>query len=501
MALAILLATPAHAAWQEARSKHFIIYADERPDELLAYAKKLERFDQAARTVRKMHDPELTDAEKLTIYVLPDVNSIEKLAGGAGVAGFYLPRVAGSAAFVPRVAGAKGDDLDLDPDSIFFHEYSHHLQLQTADVALPPWVTEGFAEFFAKTQLKDDGTVVIGLPPTYRAWSLFEYSSLSLNKMLSADTDLDDTDLEGVYGRGWLLLHYLTFNRARTGQLDRYLAAIQQGIPPGPAAQQAFGSFVTLNEEIERYLHQKALPTLVLRGLDPSPTSIKISELSPGAAEMMRIHIRSDAMPSRRDASDIVGDARKVAARYPRDLFVQTSLAEAEFGAKNYAGAEAAADAALALEPANLQALLFKGKAQMELAHQKGGPANWGEVRQWFLKANKVDPEAAEPLMLFYKSYVYAGEKPTKNAVDALLYSLTLVPQDTRVRLMAVGLFLGDSDLQSAKRYFAAFAFEPHAKREVRSAASSTMTAISSGRRDEALKDLEQIEQLMDRNS
>lgn len=501
MAIALLLATPAHAAWQQARSKHFIIYADERPDELLAYAKKLERFDQAARTVRKMDDPALTDAEKLTIYVLPDLNSIEKLAGGQGIAGFYLPRVTGSAAFVPRVAGAKGDDLDLDPDSIFFHEYSHHLQLQSADVALPPWVTEGFAEFFAKTQLKDDGTAIVGLPPTYRATSLFEYNSLGLNKMLSADPVFQDSDVEAIYSRGWLLLHYLTFNKARTGQLGRYLSAIQQGVPPGTAAQQAFGSIAQLNDEIDHYLHQKALPTLVLKGLDTSVQSIKISELSPGAAEMMRIHIRAEAMPNRREASDIAADAQKVAARYPRDAFVQTSLAGAEFGAKNYQAAEAAADAALALEPTSVQALLFKGKAQMELAHQNGGSVNWSQIRQWFLKANKLDPEAAEPLMLFYKSYVYAGEKPTKNAVDALLYSLTLVPQDTRVRLMAVGQFLSDGDLPSAKRYFAAFAFEPHSKREVRSAAGNTMTAISSGNRDEALKDLQKIEQLMDRNS
>ena len=493
-------ASPAQAAWQEARSKHFIIYADERPDELLAYARKLERFDQAVRTVRKMKDPELTDAERLTIYVLPTTGAIASLAGGGSVAGFYLPRVRGSTAFVPRLAGVKGDDFDLDPDSIFFHEYSHHLQLQSADVAVPPWVTEGFAEFFAKTELRDDGTVVIGLPPTYRAWSLFEYNSLSITRMVSADTDLSATDEEGVYSRGWLLLHYLTFNPARRGQLDSYLSAIQQGVPPLTAAQRAFGDLVALSNELGGYLRQKSLPTIVMRGLAVPTATIAIRALSPGEADMMRVHIRSEAAPNHRQAMDIAADARKIAEQYPSDPFVQTSLAQAEFDAKNYAAAEAAADKALALEPTRLKALLYKGKAEMELAHPKGGAADWSGIRQWFLKANKVDPEAAEPLMLFYKSFVYAGETPSKNAVSALFYSLTLVPQDSRVRLMAVDQLLSDGDLPGAKRYFAAFAFEPHGRRDVRTAAASAMAAISSGQRDEAVKDLAQIEKLMDKD-
>ena len=39
----------AQAAWHEARSNHFIIYADMGPGELKQYAERLERFDQAVR--------------------------------------------------------------------------------------------------------------------------------------------------------------------------------------------------------------------------------------------------------------------------------------------------------------------------------------------------------------------------------------------------------------------------------------------------------------------
>lgn len=490
----LVLCSPCQAAWQEAHSKHFIIFADEPSDELLAYSRKLERFDHAVRVVRNMDDPPLADRERLTIYVLSNTNSIAKLAGG-GVAGFYIPRVTGSVAFVPHRAGMKGDILDLDPDSVFFHEYSHHLQLQSADIAMPPWVTEGFAEFFAKTQLRDDGSVVIGLVPLYRAPGLYD-DPLSLKRMLAADTNLNPYEVSAMYGRGWLLLHYLTFNQARRGQLQRYVAAIQEGTSPLVSAQRAFGDLGRLNAELDGYLYQKNLPTFVLKSIDVPADSIKLRLLSSGEAEMMRVRIRSEADPNKSEAADIAGDARQIAKKYPADAVVQTWLAQAEFDRKNFAAAETAADQALALDPTRIAALLYKGKAEMELARQHNTSVNWSNIREWFLKANQLDPEAAEPLMRYYQSFIYAGEKPTKNAVSGLVYSLTLVPQDQTVRLLTVRQLIDDGNLPGAKRYFAAFAFEPHADSQLRSVSNKAMTAISNGHREEALKYIEQLEQI-----
>ena len=44
-----LLAAPAGAAWHRASSPHFIIYGDEAPAKLHAFAEKLERFDKAVQ--------------------------------------------------------------------------------------------------------------------------------------------------------------------------------------------------------------------------------------------------------------------------------------------------------------------------------------------------------------------------------------------------------------------------------------------------------------------
>src|SRR3954451_11936049 len=92
VALAAAIATAGtqtHAAWYEAKSKHFIIYSDVDPQDLRDYADKLERFDQAVRMARGMDDPPLTDAGRLRIYSVRTANEWQDLTGGGGLLGQY----------------------------------------------------------------------------------------------------------------------------------------------------------------------------------------------------------------------------------------------------------------------------------------------------------------------------------------------------------------------------------------------------------------------------
>jgi tetratricopeptide (TPR) repeat protein len=497
MIMLLMGSVPVHAAWHEAKSKHFIVYADQPQKDLRAFAERLERFDQAVRLVRKMTDPPLTDSNRLTIFVVSNQAAVERLAGGDGVVGFYAARASGSLAFVPKKAGSKYDKWDLDAEAVFFHEYGHHLQLQYADMAIPVWVSEGFAEFFAPTQLRDDGSVAIGAPPAYRAQALFMLDDLTLEEMLGARPKFTGTEFLETYGRGWLLIHYLAFNRARHGQLDRYIDDIQKGIDPLVAARSAFGDLKQLNGELYRYLRQKKLPQLILSRIQLQSGVINIRSLTPGESAIMDVHMRSRKGVSKKSARKVVADARKIAASYPGDAAVQTALAESEFDVENYPAAEAAADRALAADPKLFSALIYKGRARMELARKSQSPANWGEIRSWFLRANKVDPEAAEPLMQFYNGYLYAGARPTKNAVDGLLYSLAIAPNDNKLRIIAVRQLLNDGRIADARRYFAPLAFEPHASKVWREASVKVMAALNSSDRSVAIASLDEAEKVL----
>src|SRR5258705_1685270 len=94
----------AHAAWYQASSKHFVVYANDSPKSLSEFASKLERFDKAVRHVRGMDDPAIGDGNRLTVFVMPTMASVQKLYGDTSgfIGGFYKGPATGPIAYVAR---------------------------------------------------------------------------------------------------------------------------------------------------------------------------------------------------------------------------------------------------------------------------------------------------------------------------------------------------------------------------------------------------------------
>lgn len=477
----LLGSTSAFAAWHEAKSKHFIVYADMDPEKLRRFSEQLERFDQAVRYVRTMDDPPLTDSNRLTVYVLHNDAALARLAGNDGVFGFYRASISGAAAFVPRVLGMGTNKL-IEKEAIFFHEYAHHLQLQHASVALPAWVTEGTAEFFSTARVLDNGDVEIGIAPRHRAGELMRRKAVPLDEIVGEPPkELSWHHFEQTYARGWLLTHYLAFEPGRKGQLVRYIDRIQNGTAPAEAARIAFGDIKALDRELDRYFARKTLPAVLVPAQEINVGPIAVRLLRAGEAALIQTRMRSQRGVSKSQAADVASDARRAAAPYPADPFAQTALAVAELDAGNYAAAEAAADKALAADPKYVRALILKGRSQMELTQRDPKAADWKAIRGWFTRANKLDTENAEPLVFFYDSFTLAGQPIPRNAVDGLLYAVALAPQDDRLRILATTQLLRDNRLGDAREIFAPLAFDPHANREWRDAAARTMKAIVAG--------------------
>ena len=472
-------AAPGWASWQKAESAHFIIYADARPAELREFASKLERFDQAVRLVRAMEDHKLTDSEKLSIYVLPDREAVAKLAGSDSVAGFYRPSATGSVAFVPRVTGSESDPTDLNAFTIFFHEYAHHLQLQTTQIALPAWFVEGSAEFLSTARIRNDGSVEIGRPPQHRAYGLYNTTGLDIEQMVGGTyTKLTSNERDLLYGRGWLLTHYLMFEPKRAGQWVRYLAGIQKGMPALESARAAFGDLKALDRELGRYM-RGTFTAMRVPGDKLNPGAIALRPMSAGEAAIMKARIRSKRGVNAETAPEVAAEARKAAQGFPNDPFVQGTLAEAEHDAKNYPAALAAAERALAADPNAVHALIYKGRVLVEMAKADRSKADWEAIRGWFIKANRLDTENAEPLLLYYKSFLDAGQRPTADAVKGLEYALALVPQDRELRLNLMRQYLRDSRIDRAKLVFGPIAFDPHASESWKTTAAGVLAAIA----------------------
>lgn len=488
IALLFALAAPAaaEAKWREASSTHFVIYSEESPESLRKFAERLERYDSAMRFIRGLPDFDPGAANRLTIYVVPDVGTVRRLYGrgsdSSSVAGFYIPRAGGSLAIVPR-RGLGNGRHDLDEEAVLRHEYAHHFMFDNYPFAFPAWYVEGFAEFHATSVVEPDGSVGLGRPATHRAYGLFNGNALPVDRLMALGNQrLRPEQTEAIYGRGWLLTHYLTFNEQRRPQLREYLNALNSGKSGIQAATAAFGDLKALDRELDKYMMQRRMSYMKIPAEKLKVGRIELRELSAGEDAVMDLKIRSKRGVDEKQARELLPLMRKAAAPYPNDPAVQVTLAEAEFDAGHYKEAIAAAERALAANPRAIDALLYKGRSTMALAKDAGeGKAKAiAEARKLFAAANRIDPDDPEPLILFYSSYMAADAKPTANAVMGLNRAFELAPQDRSLRMRVARQYLVDGKAKEARLVLGPIAFDPHSG-DMGTAAAAIIAAIDKG--------------------
>lgn len=489
--LALVAAAPAAAEWREASSEHFLIYADTSEKWLREFAERLEKFDAGLRLRRGMDTPPEARSNRLVIYVVDNVQQVQRLYGSSSVSvgGFYVPRVGGSIAYTPRVS-----EYMVSATIVLQHEYAHHFLLSNFAAAYPRWLSEGFAELYSTATVERDGSLAIGRPAVHRAGSLMGGPTFRIERLLDPEHVSGDRHWDAFYGRAWLLMHMVSSDPARLEQLERYIGlVVGSGKPSVEAAREAFGDLAVLQRDMERYLARNRFGFFRIPAAALELAPIAVRTLGPGEAAMMPVRMRSDRGVTREQALALIGEARERAARYPNDPRVQGMLAEAEFDAGFVDAAEAACDRALAVDPADRQALLYKGQVRVAraMAAPAATPQMWAEARSWFIKANKLDNDAAEPLALFYLSFRQANAVPTRNAVLALERAFQLSPQDWGLRWMLARQLLVDERLREARVVLLPLAYNPHANAEVNPAMRLIELLDAGGTGAKALETLE----------
>lgn len=497
--LALLASGGAQAAWQQATSKHFVVYATYAPAQMREFAQMLERYDKAIRTWHLAPEDRRGPSARVTVFVVDDVDAIQRLSGRSGVAGFYQPRAGSSVAFVPRGAGSSADG-GLSSRAILFHEYAHHWMLTNwSDAALPPWFVEGFAELHA-TAIYRDGGFIFGAPPTYRRYTVGQMNLLPATRLLRPDPGkLDPITRDALYSRGWLLTHYLSFDPERRQQLAAYIGALNSGKATDAAAM--IGDTSKLDIRLNNYARRPKFASAAFTADQLPAGEIKVRVLGPGEAAMMPAYLLSNRGVDKAAAPKVAALARRLASPYPTDSAVQNALAEAEFDACStdetseaacFARADAAANRALAADPGSVHALLYKGLIAEYIARRaKATDAKtWAGVRRWYLAANKADTEMPQPLIAYYDSFVAAGQAPTANAQSALLYAYALAPYDADLRVKATGVYLRQGKPAEARIAVAPIAYDvDDPKRAERM--TKVLTAINAGDTAAALKELD----------
>lgn len=475
--LAMLACAPAAAwaEWKEATTTNFVVYSEGGEARLREFATKLEKFNFVLRTYHGVKTP--PSPIKLKVYLFPTISAVGKMAGGEGIAGYYISRSRG---LMMVGTTARGGQLSadirggpathqIDSESILLHEYSHHFMYQYFPATYPTWYSEGFAEFWGATKILPNDVVEVGQPVNYRYGSFVFNRWLPLKQLLTAQSYADVPEVDLLYAEGWLLVRSAFDNPKRRKQLQAYLTAINGGATYEEAMKSAFGDVGALDHELHSYARKSRFSVLQLPFKNIEVGPIAVRPVSPAEDSMMTLSIELAQGILRREAAEFAGKVRGAAKRFPDSAFALTLLSEAERLAGNKDLAVAAADKALAAAPNHAPALLQKALAEMErlkAASSKDAKA-WESLRRNLVLAARLAPN--DPLILeaFYDSYAGRGGVPPESAQSALYKAMELAPSDSDLRYKVAADFENREMIREAIAIIRPVAYVlPHRKKE-----------------------------------
>ena len=371
---------------------------------------------------------------------------------------------------------------------VLFHEYAHHFLFGNSEVAYPAWFVEGYAEF-CSTMLQKDGAYWLGAAANHRAHGLNDGKGLSIRQLFAPPEKMDARQTDALYGRGWLLTHYLIFDRDRRKQLARYLDLFNAGKPSVDAATEAFGDLKALDAALDKYLGRSTIPAVRVELSTFEAPAVEVRPLTPGESALIRYRMESTRGVNATTAAPLYAKAAAAAAPFGKDATAQGWLAEMALDARQLDAAEAAANAAIAVEPTSSQALLYKARVRFARAREARAtdPQVWGEARSWIIRANRAQPNDAAALALFYQSFLMQGAEPSKGAIAGLYRATELAPQDKGVRFLAARQLILDGHADGAKRLLRTLASDPHAGPD--SGAGRLLALLESGKEGRAALD------------
>lgn len=462
----LLFCAAARADWIEASGDHFVIYSDQDEKVVKTFAERLERFHGAMAYLFGKQQAKPGPSNRVFVFVVSSGAKVRKVTGidNRFAVGVYKARAGSSLAVVPKLRN--GSKSEVTGATILYHEYAHHFMIASLTTrAYPRWFTEGFAEFFAGVRFRDDGSVMLGAPATHRYMELAYAPEVPIRKFLDFDGGAGERKFtyDSFYGQSWVLFHYLLMSPERPGQLSGYQRELASGSSALQAAEKVFGDLGKLEKDLDAYMRQRRISVLVVEEKHLAINPISVRKLRPGEAAIMPVMLESKVGVDSEEALALVPEARRIAAIHGNDPAVLAALAEAEFDAGNADAAIAAADAALALDPKNINAHIQKGYALAHKVESGDLPVeSWKEVRQQFMRANAAENDHPVPLEQFYLTYVKQGQEPTKNSIDGLEWAMQLAPFDISLRWLVAQQMIRDERYADAIMVLGPLAYSPH---------------------------------------
>lgn len=433
----ILSFTPALADWRRAETDNFIVYSELRERELSEFVTDLERFDRVLRQLTSQ--PENFAPVKLQIVLLRNPEDVvEFTATNSGV--HYSADTNGPFLVAPRRVVRSGP-FGSNRNQVVFHQYVHHFVDQFFPASYPAWYIEGLADLYSTIEFSDEGTIDVGRAVRTNANALGGYERegiwIPMRQILSDEYANHPLS----YLQGWLLTHRAMFDRELGAQLEQFLRAINEGKSGAEAYQAIFaGRDPSLDSVLRAYLARHSFPFLPVNLDLGSIAGPAITRMSDEDADVMLLRFRA----ADSEFEDLLADLLQ---EHPENAPAYVGQARLRMLTDDLIGANDSIQRALTLDDGNLHAHLFAANIALSQAIASDDPESgyWQQVRDHALRANRIDPDNATALVLYFYSYPTREGRP-ENAVPALERAFALVPQNSGIRII-----LGSEYLQSAR--------------------------------------------------
>lgn len=246
---ALLLSTSISAAgptWSVARSSHFEVYttgASARATEALVMFEQARAFFAAYLALPDSPRP------PIRVLVFSGQKEYAPYAANPSTAAFFQP-------------GRRRDFIVLkefggDSFRIVAHEYAHvALGLKGAD--LPPWLSEGLAEFFSSVSI-DGGKARIGREPDGRLRTLANARLMKVAELIAVRRDSDAYNLSDeaglFYAQSWALTHMLLIDERYKKGTPQLIALTQSGMHSDVALSQVYGKTTAeIDKDLRNYV-------------------------------------------------------------------------------------------------------------------------------------------------------------------------------------------------------------------------------------------------------
>ncbi len=322
-------ATQAAPSWTKASSDNFELYTTAGEGDA---RRTLKLYEQLRGFFLQALNPQKLPTEKTVIIGFRNRKEFEPFRPNEVAAAYYI-------------GGYDRDYIvigDLGPDikPIAIHEYVH-LLTKHAEMDLPIWLNEGFADLYSTLESRGNQVMVGQLMPG-RMQVLQRKKWLPLATLLAAGRDSEHYNERNrasvFYAQSWALVHMLNLDPEFKPKFGAVLNAVLNGADPLRALEAAYGmSADQLQKELKSYLRQGSfMGALFDVKLEKSALEPLIEPASDLEAGLVLGKLLDSSTRGRESVAD---HYLELEAGYPDNAEIQEGLGKVAYRDKDHASA------------------------------------------------------------------------------------------------------------------------------------------------------------------